>query len=69
MRISRTRISETPLWCGGCHERAGSELEGDPVVWEVVGLLHDADYEKTKDQMDRHTLLLGEILADEDLED
>lgn len=45
------------------------ELEGDPAVWEIVGLLHDADYERTKDQMDRHTILLAEILADEDLDD
>lgn len=44
------------------------ELGGDPEVWEIVGLLHDADYEKTKDQMERHTLLLAEILADEDLD-
>jgi putative nucleotidyltransferase with HDIG domain len=45
------------------------ELNGDPATWEIVGLLHDADYEKTKDQMDRHTILLAEILAEEDLED
>ena len=45
------------------------EFGGDPLVWEVVGLLHDADYEKTKDQMDRHTLLLAEILAEENLDD
>ncbi len=45
------------------------ELDGDPEKWEIVGLLHDADYEKTKDQMDQHTILLAEILSGEDLED
>ncbi len=50
-------------------KRLALDLEGDPAVWEVVGLLHDADYEKTKDQMDQHTILLAEILKDEDLED
>jgi putative nucleotidyltransferase with HDIG domain len=45
------------------------ELGGNPEKWEIVGLLHDADYEKTKDQMDQHTILLAEILADEDLEE
>ena len=45
------------------------ELDGDPEKWEIVGLLHDADYEKTKDQMDQHTILLAEILSGEDLGD
>ena len=49
-------------------KRLALELEGDPAVWEIVGLLHDADYEKTKDQMDQHTILLAEILKDEDLD-
>jgi len=43
------------------------ELGGDPVQWEIVGLLHDADYEKTKDQMELHTILLAEILEKEDV--
>ncbi len=49
-------------------KRLAVELGGDPETWEIVGLLHDADYERTKDDMDRHTLLLAEILAGEDLD-
>ena len=49
-------------------KRLALEYEGDPAVWEIVGLLHDADYERTKDQMDQHTILLAEILKDEDLD-
>jgi putative nucleotidyltransferase with HDIG domain len=45
------------------------ELGGDPEKWEIVGILHDADYEKTKDKMDQHTILLAEILKDEDVEE
>jgi putative nucleotidyltransferase with HDIG domain len=41
------------------------ELGGDPLKWEIVGLLHDADYELTKDQMEKHTIVLGEILVEE----
>ncbi|MEJ2411897.1 MAG: HDIG domain-containing protein [Anaerolineales bacterium] len=49
-------------------KKLANELGGDPETWEIVGLLHDADYERTKDDMERHTLLLAEILADEDLD-
>jgi predicted hydrolase (HD superfamily) len=31
------------------------KLGGDPDVWEVIGLLHDADWEETKDIPDEHT--------------
>lgn len=31
------------------------KLGGDPDVWEVLGVLHDADWEETKDTPDRHT--------------
>ena len=44
------------------------DLGGDPEKWEIVGLLHDADYEKTKDNMDQHTILLAEILREEDVD-
>jgi putative nucleotidyltransferase with HDIG domain len=46
-------------------KKLAQELGGDPERWEIVGLLHDADYEQTKDDMERHTLLLAELLEDE----
>jgi putative nucleotidyltransferase with HDIG domain len=49
-------------------KRLARELGGDTERWEIVGLLHDADYERTKDEMARHTLLLAEILAEEDID-
>lgn len=42
-------------------------LGGDPGVWEIIGLLHDADYEQTREQPEEHTLVMGEILAEEDV--
>lgn len=38
---------------------------GDPDVWGVAGLLHDLDYDATKDDMPRHTLVTAEILRQE----
>lgn len=39
-------------------------LGGDPAKWEIVGLLHDADYEETKDDPHRHGLVMAEKLAE-----
>ncbi len=31
------------------------KLGGDPDQWEILGLIHDSDWEETKDQPDQHT--------------
>ncbi len=45
-------------------ELAG-KFGGDPDLWEITGLLHDADYEETRDTPDRHTLVIAERLQTE----
>ncbi len=35
---------------------------GDPDVWGAAGLLHDLDYDATRDDMPRHSLVTAEIL-------
>ena len=66
--IKNTNLRKHHYGVAAAMKRLALELEGDPAVWEIVGLLHDADYERTKDQMDQHTILLAEILEDEDLD-
>lgn len=36
----------------------------DEEKWYLTGLLHDIDYEETKDDPDRHSLLAGEMLEE-----
>lgn len=38
---------------------------GDEEKWGLVGLLHDADYELTKDEPEKHTLVLEERIGSE----
>jgi hypothetical protein len=40
------------------------ELKADEEKWGLVGLLHDLDYEETKNTPDRHTLITAEWLQD-----
>jgi putative nucleotidyltransferase with HDIG domain len=42
-------------------------LGHDPDTWGVTGLLHDLDYDQTKDDMPRHGLVTAEILQKEGL--
>lgn len=37
-------------------------LDGDEDKWSIVGLLHDGDYEKTKETPEKHTILMHEWL-------
>lgn len=39
------------------------KLGGDPDVWETMGVLHDADWEETKNAPDQHTKKTLEWLA------
>ncbi|MFW6082564.1 MAG: HDIG domain-containing metalloprotein [Chloroflexota bacterium] len=45
------------------------EFGGDPDRWEVVGLLHDADYEETKDEPDRHAEVIAQELEERGVAD
>lgn len=40
-----------------------NKFNDDEEVWGITGLLHDLDYEKTKDDMQKHALLTAEILT------
>ena len=44
-------------------------LGEDSERWGIAGLLHDVDYDQTKDQPERHTLVAEPILRDAGLDD
>lgn len=58
------------MYAVGYSMRALAEkLGGDPDTWEILGLLHDADWEETKETPDEHTKRTLEWLAEIDLKD
>ena len=42
--------------------KLAERLGEDPEVWGLVGLVHDVDFDKTKNEPTRHTLVGAEIL-------
>ena len=55
------------MYAVGYAMRALAEkLGGNPDVWEILGILHDADWEETKDTPELHTKRTLEWLAETD---
>lgn len=48
--------------------KLAERLGGNPEVWGIAGLLHDADYEKTKETPDQHTKLIFEWLKEHEVD-
>ena len=42
-----------------------TKLDGDPEVWEILGIIHDSDWEETKDAIEKHTVLTLQRVDDE----
>lgn len=49
---------------GAVMKLLAQKFEGDVEKWEVVGLLHDGDYEGTKSDPSKHTLVMLEWLKE-----
>ena len=49
--------------------RLAEYLEEDVEYWGLIGLVHDLDYNETKDDHEQHTFVTEELLAEFDLPD
>ncbi|MBI5778280.1 MAG: HDIG domain-containing protein [Planctomycetes bacterium] len=63
-RINNVNLRKHILAVETVMKHLARELKADEEKWGLVGLLHDLDYEETKDAPDRHTLVTAELLKD-----
>jgi putative nucleotidyltransferase with HDIG domain len=65
--VSGDALLKHMLATGAIMGAAARELGEDAELWEVTGLLHDVDFERTKAEPIRHGVLAQEMLSGKDL--
>ena len=63
--MSKMTIAKALFGGWGYHEIFGHKMDGDPEVWEILGIIHDSDWEETKDAIEKHTVLTLQRVDDE----
>lgn len=53
--ISNKGLQKHCLAVGAAMKALAKHFAGDAELWEIIGILHDADWEETKDAVDQHT--------------
>jgi putative nucleotidyltransferase with HDIG domain len=63
-RLTEPALIKHSLATEAIMRRLAERFGGDPDVWGITGLLHDLDYDETKDAIERHTLVTEIILTE-----
>ena len=64
-RLKNKNLQKHVLAVAAVMKRLAARLGADAETWELVGLLHDLDYEETLKDPDRHGLLSAEWLREQ----
>jgi len=62
-RIKNKNLFKHTLAVEAVMRRLASHLKEDEELWGLAGVLHDIDYEETKDSPEDHSLVGGEMLG------
>lgn len=62
-KVSNPNLVKHMLACEACMRYLARRFEEDEETWGLAGLLHDLDYDLTKDAFDKHGLLAAEMLS------
>jgi putative nucleotidyltransferase with HDIG domain len=60
--VSNRNLVNHMIAVGAIMKGLAEELGKDPDLWETTGILHDIDYEETKDDWKRHAIMSAEML-------
>ena len=63
-KITEDWLIKHSLASGAVMKACAEKLGEDEQTWEVLGLIHDIDFQETADEPERHTVLAGEWLAE-----
>lgn len=66
-KVENRNLIKHMLATEACLRALARKLGGDEETWALAGLLHDVDYEETKDDFSRHGVVGAELLAAEAL--
>jgi putative nucleotidyltransferase with HDIG domain len=61
--VEGTRKRQHALIASAIMRKLAQRLGEDEERWEIVGLLHDLDYDMVQEDMTKHGVVAGEILA------
>ena len=67
--IKNKNLVKHHLATEACMRALARHFGEDEEIWGLVGVLHDADYEITEKDPERHTLELGKILREKDVDE
>ncbi|MBN2119803.1 MAG: HDIG domain-containing protein [Candidatus Omnitrophica bacterium] len=67
-KLKNKNLVKHSLAVEACMKRLAKEFGEDIEFWGLAGLLHDMDYEDTKDDFPRHGFVTAEILEKEDID-
>ncbi|MEK7101391.1 MAG: phosphohydrolase [Patescibacteria group bacterium] len=55
--VQNENLKRHCLSVGAVMKSLADKLGGDPEVWEILGIIHDSDWEETKDHPEQHTIV------------
>lgn len=67
-KVKTPNLIKHCLACGAAMKELAEYFKEDVEQWEIAGLLHDIDYEETKDNPEKHSLIGSEYLKEQNID-